>query len=119
MGHMRIPTNVIEARSGERVRPVKENWHTRKHKDGEYLFTLSPFEAAHYISPEHVITDGEYVDPIPLFPRYVMRGIDYAIKRYGFCHVAEQVRSSDGEKVGVIMTLSLGDRVIGVYAVRY
>lgn len=113
MGHMRIPSNVIRSRSEERT-----SWRPRKFRDIEYLFTMSPYEAACYVSPEHTISDGDYVDPNAYFPRYVMRGVDYAIRQHSKCTVAEQIRAHDGRRVGVIMVLTLGDVLIGVYAIR-
>lgn len=115
MGHMRISSDVIRSRGQERG---GKTWHPRRYRDIEYLFTMSPYEAAHYISPDNTITDGDYVDPNQLFPRYVMRGVDYAIKQHGKCFVAAQIRASDGAQVGVIMTLTLGDLIIGIYAIR-
>jgi len=105
-----MSTDVVAARSG-----VK-----RKDREIFYLFTQSPWHALSHIGEGQPIDEGPYVDPNEHFPGWVMKGIDYAIKRGAECQVSEYVlHASPTTGVGIILKLWFGEKLIGVYAVKY
>lgn len=110
MSHLRMPSDVVAARSG-----VK-----RKDREIFYLFTQSPWHAIQHVSGNEPVQEGQFVDPNEHLPGWVMKGIDYAIKRGAECHVAEYVLNANPAiAVGVILKLWYGEKLIGVYAVRH
>lgn len=110
MSHLRMSADVVAARSG-----VK-----KKDREIFYLFTQSPWHAFSHIGEGQPVEEGEYVDPNDHLPGWVMKGIDYAIKRGAECHVAEYVlKANSATVVGVILKLWFGEKLIGVYAVKH
>lgn len=110
MSHLRMSTDVVAARSG-----VK-----KKDREIFYFFTQSPWQAIAHISDGQPVEEGSYVDPNEYLPGWVMKGIDYAIKRGAECHVTEYVlKANSSTVVGVILKLWFGEKLIGLYAVKH
>lgn len=66
---------------------------------------------------QNLILEAGYVDPNGVFPRSVMRGVDYAVSKGAVAHVTAYTYCGGDDPIGAILTLSWGDRELGVYAV--
>lgn len=102
-----------------------QTWQGRKRvtKEGEeYLFTSHLWSATSWISPDRLIVEGGYMDPVGVFPLNVIKSVNYAIKRgaeaYVACYVVADGTNGAREPLGVILKLTWGSLLLGVYAVR-
>ena len=110
MPHLRMPASMIEARAG---------YHNNVSADRQYLFTLIRWHAMAYLSPDSgVLTEVGEEDPNTLFPRHVMRSVDYGISRGMSAYVMQYALVGNPQPVGAIMALYFGDKELGNYAVR-
>lgn len=108
MGHLRIPSDTINLRSG--VKPAR--------RPQEYLFTQSRWHAIHFISDNELVLERGEVDPMLVLPFYPQKHIIYGAK-FGITAMGYEFVFGDGteRKAGAIVVVS-GRVELGMYAVK-
>jgi hypothetical protein len=109
MTHLRMPAELVS----NRVR-----WGIKRTPQGEYLFSLSEWQAIKYISESGLVLQAEDVAYLGVFPERVVRSLDYGVQR-GLGAEARTYRYAESKNIaGYILSVFSGDRDLGYYGVR-
>lgn len=108
MGHLRIPSDTINLRSG--VKPGR--------RPQEYLFTQSRWHAIHFICENEMVLERGEIDPMTVLPFYPQKHIIYGAK-FGITAVGYEFVFGDGtERVAGAIVVVSGRVELGMYAVK-
>lgn len=116
------PNNTVSWLGRKRITKTAEG------QDVEYLFTSTLDSALSFLAPTEYFMDlveSGYMDPESIFPPNVIKSVNYAIKRGASAYVISYAlpitcatRPDHGDYVGVVLELSWGTNLLGIYAMR-